>query len=184
MASVRRPCRRQCLPLADQAKIAVHIWNTQGPKAWSTYTSGAYKNYLGAADTAAVAPPLPSTPTAAAASKPPPTVGSMLAGLAAPTGPSGTGPSQIQQAGQAAGGGGQQSQPAAPQPDLQGQQAAAMIGQAHQQQVAAQAQQMAAAIAARGQQPLTWNSAPPGVGFGAGAGQQIPGTTLNSIGAV
>ena len=125
-----------------------------------------------------------AAPTAAAPPKPPPTVGSMLAGLAAPTGADGKGPSQIQQAGQAAGGGGQQSQPAAPQPDLQGQQAAAMIGQAHQQQVAAQAQQMAAAIAARGQQPLTWNSAPPGVGFGAGAGQQIPGTTLNSIGVV
>ena len=197
------------LPLADQAKIAVHIWNTQGPKAWSTYTSGAYKNYLGAADKAAVAPPLPSTPAAQPA-KPPPTVGSMLAGLAAPTGADGKGPSEIQQAGQAVGGGGQQSQPAAPEPDLRGQQAAAMGGQARQQQLAAMGQQSAAAMGARGGQPLTWGSAPPGSGYGpqtppmtmgywggvpipmpahvvapgAGAGQQIPGTTLNSIGAV
>ena len=74
------------------------------------------------------APSSAPTSTAAPAPPPKPTVGSMLAGLAAPTGADGKGPSQIQQAGQAAGGGGQQSQPAAPQPDLQGQQAAAMIG--------------------------------------------------------
>ena len=158
-----------------------------------------------------LAPPLSSVaPTEAAPPKPPPTVGSLLAGLAAPTGADGKGPSEIQQAGQAAGGGGQQSQPAAPQPDLQGQQAAAMGGQARQQQLAAMGQQSAAAMGARGGQPLTWGSAPPGSGYGpqtppmtmgywggvpipmpahvvapgAGAGQQIPGTTLNSIGAV
>ena len=33
------------LPLADQAKIAVHIWNTQGPKAVDRLTpAAAYKN--------------------------------------------------------------------------------------------------------------------------------------------
>ena len=54
-----------------------------------------------------------------------------------------------------------------------------MMGQARQQQIAAQAQQMVASMLSRGRQPLTWSAAPPGSGYGATG---VPGTTLNSIG--
>jgi hypothetical protein len=121
-------------------------------------------------------PPAPSSAPSAAAPAPPttPTVGAMLAGLTPPTGSSGT----QQASSDTGGGGGSQQQPEAPQNDLQGQQAAAAMGQARQQQIAAQAQQMVASMLSRGRQPLAWSAAPPG----SGAGQMVPGTTLNSIG--
>lgn len=67
---------------------------------------------------------------------------------------------------------------------LQQQQAAAQMGIAQQQQVRAQAQQMAAALQARAAQPFSWGSSPPGEMFGAGSGQQAPGMTLNSLGGL
>jgi hypothetical protein len=39
--------------LAAQAAAAAEIWNTQGPTAWSTYTSGAFAGFLGQAQSAA-----------------------------------------------------------------------------------------------------------------------------------
>ena len=92
----------------------------------------------------------------------------------------------------------QQQQPNQQQQLLQ-QQAAATMGMQHQQQVAAQAQPLMAALM-QGAKPLSWGSAPPGSTPGGGAGQapqinpqaiaaqmmamgrMIPGTTLNSMG--
>lgn len=171
------------MPLEKQAALALQIARKRGGfQDWVTYNSGAYKKYLGGAGGAASASPPPS-PSPSPSPFATPTVGNALAYLTQPP-PNfgGQGQSPLQQAAQTMGGGGQQQQAAAPQPDLQGQQAAAALGQARQQQIAARAQQMTAAMR---QQPLAWGSAPPGSMPGTGVGLQTqqaqadPQTMLN-----
>ena len=113
-------------------------------------------------------------------------LGGAIAGLAAGTGASGTGPSAIQDLEKSISGDAKQqdstSSAYAAQYQGQLQQAAAAQGMMRQQQIAAQAAQMAALNQQRAMQPLTWGSAP----WSGGAGQQAmapPGTTLNTTGA-
>lgn len=89
------------------------------------------------------------------------------------------------------------SQPPPPPSGMEQQQAAAAMGNLRQQQVAAQAQGLAAALQQHAAQPLTWGGRP----FGSGAGLQNemaggqtilggqaipmpPGMTLNSMGSL
>lgn len=162
-------------PLQDQAAIALHIYNTQGPGAWSTYNNGAYKKFLGqvGSNTApAGAPGAPSAPSA-------PADASVGAALAALNGPGSNvdlkpalndlnkiaNPDQTQMA----------------HPDSSGmqlQQAAAAGGNARQQQLAMLGAQQAAMLRQQTAQPLSWSTRP----YGSTAGPQIPGTTLTSPG--
>lgn len=174
------------LPLDQQAAFAAHIWNTQGPKAWSTYTSGAYKKFLNGADAATAT--APSSPAAvAAANAPPANIGTALAALTQP-GEGGTKSTMDNLQSTFAGGG-----ESAPAPmNLEGQQAASAMGNARQAQIAAmapqlmmQARQMGGLQGARGAPSL-------GSTMGYQGGQMMPmataaptpGTTLNSTGAL
>jgi hypothetical protein len=178
------------LPLDQQAAIAAHIWNTQGPKAWSTYTSGAYKKFLNGADAATAT--APSSPAAAVAPPSPANVGMALAALNAPTGGPGT-KSTMDNLQQALGGGGGESAP--PPMDLQNQQAASAIGNARQAQIAAMAPQLMAATRARGSlqgapgmaSTLSYQSGqamPMAIPAATPGAPQPPGTTLNSTGGL
>jgi hypothetical protein len=176
------------LPLDQQAAIAVHIWNTQGPQAWTTYKDGAYKKYLSGADAATAA--APSAQPAAQPAASPANVGMALAALNAPTGETKSTMDNLQQA---LGGGGGESAP--PPMDLQNQQAASAMGNARQAQIAAMAPQLMAAARARGglqgapgmastlsyqggqAMPMAIPAATPGA-------PQPPGTTLNSTGGL
>ena len=109
------------LPLDQQAAIAMQIYNREGPGAWSTYKSGAYKSYLN--KVGSTTPPPGGAPAAPTAPATPTGVGAALAALNAPTGQANLKStmdnltSTIQD---------QTSQQQAPPMDLQGQQAAGM----------------------------------------------------------
>jgi hypothetical protein len=183
-------------PLSEQAAAAVHIWNTQGPKAWSTYNNGAYKNYLGAANAAAKASgyaPTPSQQSQPSAPQPT-TVGGALGWLTAQNPDTGKSPLQNLSGDVSKDlGGGQQQQQQQPQapslaPQLEATQAAA-AGNPLQQEIAAKAQQMGAQLL-HPAQGLAWGSGPPGGRAGQQAlpmtmgqwGFPVPGVTLNSGG--
>jgi Lysozyme like domain len=179
------------LPLSQQAAIAAHIYNTQGLKAWSTYNSGAYKGYLnGAADNA---PPGGGGAAPAQPAPQPAGVGAALAALNTPTGGPGTKSTAENLSSLAGGGGGGGDAP--PPMNLQGQQAAASMGNMRQQQLALQGAQLAAALRAKqGLPAIPGPSSSPTVMGGTvipmptaaptpGA-PQPPGTTINSTGAL
>ena len=134
-----------------------------------------------------------ATPNAGAAATPgttlntPPPATAIANALTGGTGADGKGLSPIQQAQQAFGGegGGQALPPAAP-PQLG-------MPSMHNQEVAAQAPQLMAALRASAAQPLSWGSQPFGstagsrappttIGYFGGQAIPMPGTTLNSIG--
>ena len=165
-------------PLPDQAADALHIYRTQGPGAWTTYKTGAYKSYLGkdATGPGAAAPPGTTLNT-------PPPAASIANAL---TGANSQGLSPIQQAQKDFGGEGGQPLPPAPAPQLG-------MPNMHNQQVEAQAPQLMTALRTASAQPLSWGSQP----FGSTAGPRggappqtmanfggqlipMPGTTLNS----
>lgn len=176
------------LPLDQQAAIAMQIYNREGPGAWSTYKSGAYKSYLN--KVGSTTPPPGGAPAAPTAPATPTGVGAALAALNAPTGQANLKStmdnltSTIQD---------QTSQQQAPPMDLQGQQAAGMSQ--HNQQVAAMAPQLMALTRAQGGLHGVQN-APSSMSFM--GGQMIPmpgatptpgnapppGTTLNSTGGL
>jgi hypothetical protein len=124
----------------------------------------------------------PAAPATAVAAAQPANIG---LGLAALTSGSDLKPSLTDDLQKTFGGDGGQQQPSG-QADLQGQMAAGM-GNVRQQQIAAQAAPLAAALQQRAAQPLTWGTHPYGAGMAGPqlpmAGQQAPGTTLNSTGA-
>ena len=162
-------------PLSDQAAAALHIYRTQGPGAWTTYKTGAYKSYLGkdATGPGAIVPPGAATTPGTTLNTPPPAA-SIANALAGGTGANGQGLSPIQQAQKDVSGEGGQALPPALAPQLG-------LGDMHNAQVAAQAPALMAAWRQAAAQPLSWNSKP----FGSNAGPQapvLPGTTLNSIG--
>jgi hypothetical protein len=170
------------LPLDQQAAIAVHIWNTQGPQAWTTYKDGAYKKFLSGADAATAPASAPATTNAVVTGA---GIGSAIAALNAPTGGTGTKSTMDNLESMAGGEGGGGSSPAPL--DLQTQQIAAASGNARQQQLAMQGAQLAAAL--RGQGGLKGAPGPSSTQTMMG-GQIIPmanpaptpGTTLNSTG--
>jgi Lysozyme like domain len=168
-------------PLSDQAAAALHIYRTQGPGAWTTYKTGAYKSYLGkdATGPGAAAPPGTTLNT-------PPPAASIANALTGGTGANGQGLSPIQQAQKDVSGEGGQALPPAAAPQLG-------MPNMHNQQVEAQAPQLMAALRTAAAQPLSWGSQP----FGSTAGPRggatpqtmanfggqlipMPGTTLNS----
>ena len=174
-------------PLDVQTKAALHIWNTQGPTAWTTYKNGAYKKYTGQVDSTKPTGSSSTTPGTTLNTPPPATA--IANALAGGTGADGKGLSPIQQAQQAFGGegGGQALPPAAP-PQLG-------MPSMHNQEVAAQAPQLMAALRTANAQPLSWGSQPFGstagprggappttLGYFGGQAVPMPGTTLNSIG--
>jgi hypothetical protein len=181
------------LPLSQQAKYALEIYNRENFKAWTTYSSGAYKAHLGQVDsTTPTGAPLP--PGAAPPSTPaqPANVGTALAALSMPTGGTGT-KSTMDNLQSMAGGGGGGGDSAPPPMNLENQQSAAQGGIMRQQMLAQQGAQLAAALRAKGGLPPVpgpsstqtfmggqmmpmANPAPtPGA-------PQAPGTTLNSTG--
>ena len=172
------------LPLSEQAKLALQIARSpEGFGAWTTYKNGAYKDHLGQDATGPGA--IPKTPGTTLNTPPPATA--IANALAGGTGADGKGLSPIQQAQQAFGGeGGGQALPPAPAPQLG-------MPSMHNQEVAAQAPQLMAALRASAAQPLSWGSQPFGstagsrappttIGYFGGQAIPMPGTTLNSIG--
>ena len=168
-------------PLSDQAAAALHIYRTQGPGAWTTYKTGAYKSYLGKDATGPGAAPGTTLNT-------PPPATTIANALAGGTGANGQGLSPIQQAQKDVSGEGGQALPPASAPQLG-------MPNMHNQQVEAQAPQLMAALRTAAAQPLSWGSQPFGstagprgaappttLGYFGGQAVPMPGTTLNSIG--
>jgi hypothetical protein len=160
-------------PLEKQAEIAVHIYNQQGLKAWSTYNNGAYKKYLDPnAPVAPAAPNAPAVRTSPAqdflAAQKSGNFGAMLAAL-------NKGQDDQSNKGSVLSGLSDtlnQGRPAAPTPSP------AMLPQvARPPDTSGPSSQLLGQIAEQQAKPLSWSSTP----FGSNAGPQAPGTTLNSL---
>ena len=193
--------RQYPTPMSAPAHVQAQVAGVTPINQWGPNTVAALKAHFPGLDTskpptgpyggvvvggAPATPISPATSVAAAPRAPVTSVGDALARLTQPTGEDGKGRSPLEKAAEGMGGQqqgqGQQQAPEAP-PDQS--QAAAGLGMAHQQQVAALASQLAAQVRARGMQPISWGSAPPGTGAGQlGPVAQFPppGVTLNSMG--
>ena len=178
-------------PLDVQTKAALHIWNTQGPNAWTTYKNGAYRAHLGQVDsTKTTGSPLPagSVPSATPAGVPPPPVG--VGGVfGALNAPGASGKSTMDNLGSEFGG--EQQPPANLPNNLQGQQAAAS-GNIRQQQIYQESQPEIQAMAHAAAPPTGTPTRPNTVAYFGGQPIPVPanlglpnaiGTTLNSQGS-
>ena len=159
-----------------RAKIAQSIALVENGPGKGSIAGGAPVPAAGTAATGGARTPAPNFGQALAQGN----IGGMLGALNTP-GASGQSPLQSMssalggdQQQQSSGGGGRAPAPApASQPSIYSPQAM------HNMQVAAQAPTMLAQTIAASAKPLSWGAGTPG----GGAGQQIPGTTLNSVGA-